>query len=74
MIAYLSGTARSVRADSVVVLAGGVGRLVTITPGHAAQMHAGLRSSSTRSSSSARTRSRSSDSRRRVTERSSGPS
>lgn len=42
MIAYLSGTARSVRADSVVVLAGGVGRLVTITPAHAAQMHAGL--------------------------------
>ena len=42
MIAYLSGTARSVRADSVIVLAGGVGRLVTITPAHAAQMHAGL--------------------------------
>jgi len=42
VIAYLSGTACSVRADSVVVLAGGVGRLVTITPAHAAQMHAGL--------------------------------
>ena len=42
MIAYLSGTARSVRTDSVIVLAGGVGRLVAITPAHAAQMHAGL--------------------------------
>ena len=41
MIAYLSGTARSVRADTVIVLAGGVGRIVTIAPGHAARMHEG---------------------------------
>lgn len=42
MIAYLSGTARSVRADSVIVVTQGVGRLIAITPGHASQMREGL--------------------------------
>lgn len=41
MIAYLSGTARSVRADSVIIVAGGVGRLVTVTPAHASRLRDG---------------------------------
>lgn len=42
MIAYLSGTARSVRADSVTIVAGGVGRLVTVTPAHASRVRDGM--------------------------------
>ena len=42
MIAYLSGTARSAAADSVVIVSGGVGRLVTVTPAHAARLRDGM--------------------------------
>lgn len=42
MIAYLSGTARSTAADSVVLVSGGVGRLVTVTPAHAARLRDGM--------------------------------